>query len=86
MQKSRSPRSQPRAAAGMAAAPAGQAYALWLIDDEGPTAAGLFDTTTGTVAHAITGDVPSAAAVGVTLEPAGGSPAPTSDVLMLIEL
>lgn len=73
-------------AAGMAAAPAGQAYALWLIDDEGPTAAGLFDTTTGTVAHAITGDVPSAAAVGVTLEPAGGSPAPTSDVLMLIEL
>ena len=74
-------------ASGMDAAPAGSVYELWLIDDDGAHPAGLFDADDrGLVAHAITGDVLQAAAIGVTVEPAGGSPQPTSDPIMVIEL
>jgi anti-sigma-K factor RskA len=71
----------------MAPAPEGKTYELWLIDDDGATPAGVFDATpSGVVAHPVTGDVMSMSMVGVTVEPAGGSPEPTSDPVMLIEM
>ncbi len=63
-----------------------QVYELWLIDEGGPSPAGLFDARDGQAVHAFTGDVTEIAAIGVTVEPAGGSPQPTSDPLVVLEL
>lgn len=63
-----------------------QTYELWLIDDA-PRPAGLFDPDDqGRVTHMMAGDIAGAAAIGVTVEPAGGSPQPTSDPIMVFEL
>ena len=71
----------------MPAAPEGQAYELWLIAGDEFTPAGLFDATDeGHVRHGVTGNLSGVEALGVTVEPAGGSPQPTSDPVMVIEL
>lgn len=64
----------------------GKTYELWVIDDEGPAPAGLFDAHDGRALHSFTGDMEDAAAIGVTLEPESGSPAPTTDPLVVVEL
>jgi anti-sigma-K factor RskA len=72
---------------GMDPAPHEHTYELWLIDDEGARSVGLFDVDdTGRVTHLLRGDMERAAAIGVTVEPEGGSPEPTTDPVMLIEL
>lgn len=72
---------------GMDQVSAEQTYELWLIDDAGAEPAGLFDVDEqGRATQVLTGDLESAAAIGVTVEPAGGSPQPTSDPVMVIEL
>ena len=71
---------------GMSTTEAGEIYELWLIDDEGPSPAGLFNASDGLVAHGFTGSVDGVNAIGVTVEPASGSPQPTSDPVMVIEL
>jgi anti-sigma-K factor RskA len=72
---------------GMPATADDETYELWLIDDEGPAPAGLFDVDDqGRATRVLTGDLAGAAAIAVTLEPAGGSPEPTSDPLMVVEL
>lgn len=71
---------------GLPAVEAGRIYELWVIDEEGPTPAGLFDTAEGRVAHAFTGDVGEAQAIGVTVEPASGSPEPTTEPVVVIQL
>lgn len=71
---------------GMSTTEAGEVYELWLIDDEGPSPAGLFNASAGLVAHGFTGSVDGVNAIGVTVEPASGSPQPTSDPVMVIEL
>ncbi len=64
-----------------------ETYELWLIDDEGAVPAGLFDVDEqGRATQLLTGDLQQAAAIGVTVEPAGGSPQPTSDPVILVEL
>ena len=64
-----------------------ETYELWLIDDEGAVPAGLFDVDEqGRATQLLTGDLQQAAAIGVTVEPAGGSPEPTSDPVMVVEL
>ncbi|MEU3469261.1 anti-sigma factor [Streptomyces sp. NPDC006687] len=70
-------------AAGLPAPAEGRTYQLWL--DHGGTMrpAGLIDHD-GTVV--LTGSPADAAAVGLTLEPAGGSPRPTTDPLLLLPL
>ncbi len=70
---------------GMAPAPAGSTYQIWLIGADGPTPAGFVpnDSSSATM---LSGDPHNAAAVGVTLEPEGGSPQPTTDPLMVVEL
>jgi anti-sigma-K factor RskA len=72
---------------GMDPAPHEHTYELWVIDDEGAHSAGLFDVDeTGRVTQLMSGDMERAAAIGVTVEPEGGSPQPTTDPIMLIEL
>lgn len=61
-----------------------QTMQLWLIDEEGPHSAGLM---TGTSTELLT-DLPmdQDMTFGVTVEPAGGSEAPTSDPVVLADL
>jgi anti-sigma-K factor RskA len=71
----------------MESAPHEHTYELWVIDDEGATPAGLFDTDDdGRAMQIMTGDFANAAAIGVTIEPTGGSPEPTTEPVMVFEL
>lgn len=71
----------------MAPAPSEHTYELWLIGDDGAIPAGLFDIDdTGRTTQLLSGDFDGAYAIGVTVEPMGGSPAPTSDPVMMLEL
>lgn len=60
-------------------------YALWYITDGVPTPAGLFAVTgDGAVVQVLEGAFEAGTIVGVTVEPASGSPAPTSDPIVAI--
>lgn len=64
-----------------------QVYELWMIGADGAVPAGLFHADDrGRVTHVMTGDLSQVAAIGVTVEPAGGSPQPTSDPIIVAEL
>src|SRR5438445_747947 len=71
--------------AGLPPAPAGKTYALWTISGGTPRAAGLFGVdASGRSAHRIAPEV-ARGAVGVfavTLEPEGGTPAPTGPIVL----
>lgn len=61
---------------------AGETYALWVIDETGQAPAGLF--TPDADGHAtvlIDGELVSGTTLGLTVEPAGGSPNPTGEIL-----
>jgi anti-sigma-K factor RskA len=74
-------------ASGLEPAPHEHTYELWLIDDTGATPAGLFDVDDrGRATRIMTGDLASTLAIGVTVEPAGGSPQPTTEPIMVAEL
>lgn len=64
---------------------AGKTYQLWIVDANGrPVDAGIFAPDATGVATLVTLlNVPSPAAVAVTVEPAGGVPAPTGDRYLL---
>jgi Anti-sigma-K factor rskA len=60
-------------------------YALWYITDGVPTPAGLFAVDgDGAVVQVLDGAFEAGTIVGVTVEPASGSPAPTSDPIVAI--
>lgn len=60
-------------------------YALWYITDGVATPAGLFAVDVdGTVVQVLEGTFEAGTVVGVTVEPASGSPAPTSDPIVAI--
>lgn len=63
-----------------------QTYQLWLIGSDGPQPAGLFIPDTEGVSSAVVNGVRAGLTLGVTEEPAGGSDAPTGDVLMAGEV
>jgi anti-sigma-K factor RskA len=68
--------------AGLPAAPAGKRYEAWVIAGKAATPAGLFAGGASS-ALALGPAVVPGSRVGVTLEPAGGSPRPTGRILAL---
>ena len=70
---------------GVEALPSHQVYELWFIDEQGARPAGTFTVgETGSTWRVLDGDMASGDTVGVTVEPAGGSPAPTTDPIVAI--
>jgi anti-sigma factor RsiW len=69
---------------GLKPAPSGRVYELWLqAPDESLKPAGLMSAGEGEVI--LRGDATNAIGAGLTEEPAGGSPAPTTDPLVFID-
>jgi hypothetical protein len=68
---------------------ANEEYQLWLIGDESPVGVGTFRVNPdGTGVLKFESDTPITAftAFGITLEPAGGSPAPTTSPMLIGEI
>ncbi|MFP5335529.1 MAG: anti-sigma factor domain-containing protein [Actinomycetes bacterium] len=66
------------------APPDGRAYQLWFIGADGPRPAGMLTRADGRFWADATG-IEAGEAVGVTVEPAGGSEQPTSDPVLVAE-
>jgi anti-sigma-K factor RskA len=75
--------------AGLPQLPGDQVYQLWLIEGETPQSAGTFSVDDGGRATVLV-EAPRAIsdfdAVGVSIEPTGGSPQPTGDIVLLSNL
>jgi len=74
------------AATNLPVAPAGRVYQVWVVTAGGPVSAGLLTPDTNGRAEAYFNTPPDIApptAVAVTLEPAGGVPAPTGERYLL---
>ncbi|MGW5037448.1 anti-sigma factor [Streptomyces parvulus] len=71
-------------ASGMAEPPSGKVYQLWFDDHGTMRPAGLMDPGRSSQAVLMEGAVDGAGGVGITVEPAGGSPQPTSDPVALL--
>lgn len=73
---------------GMDEAPNGHAYQLWLLtEDEQAIPAGLLEVgEDGSGEHIMRGDMDGVVAVGITVEPDGGSEAPTTDPIAVVPL
>jgi anti-sigma-K factor RskA len=76
-------------AEGLPAVGDDETYELWYIDVSGDelaaTPAGLFDPDGGAAYVVLDGEFRPGILVGITVEPAGGSDAPTSDPIVAIE-
>lgn len=73
-------------ARGLEPAPEGRVYEAWVLRDGVPEPAGLFNPEDGSAVTPIEASLRGADAVAVTMEPEGGSPMPTSDVLLTAKL
>ncbi|WP_299537710.1 anti-sigma factor [uncultured Streptomyces sp.] len=73
-------------ASGMERPPGGKVYQLWFDVDGTMRSAGLMDPSASDDAVLLDGAVDRASAMGITVEPAGGSDRPTSDPLALMAL
>lgn len=72
---------------GLAPLEADQDYQAWLFHDGSPEPAGVFDVgDDGMAVLRVQAPVRGAEVVAVTVEPTGGLPAPSGDVLLLAEL
>lgn len=66
---------------------AGRAYQLWLMGDHEPIPAGTMEAgEVGPTPAAQIEGIRDSAQIGITDEPAGGSPAPTGQVLLALDL
>ena len=66
---------------------AGKTLEMWLIDEDGAEPAGLFrPDEEGRALVVVPHDLSGVDAVGVTVEPAQGSPQPTTDPILLAEV
>lgn len=63
---------------GLPALPDAKTYQLWLMGPATPRSVGTMNPDHGKVPPVITGDLGTANQVGITIEPSGGSPQPTS--------
>lgn len=72
---------------GLRPPPAGQVYQVWLIADGPPLPNVTFTPDVNGEAHLVVrGDLGDAQVLAVTIEPPGGSPAPTTDPLLVSDL
>ncbi|QHY94590.1 Anti-sigma-K factor RskA [Streptomyces sp. S4.7] len=71
-------------ASGMPKPPGGKVYQLWFNDDGAMRDAGLMDPSATSGSVLMAGSVGAASGMGITVEPAGGSPQPTSDPVALM--
>lgn len=70
---------------GMPPAPDGKVYQLWYVgSDEIARSAGFLTPADGRGQAVLDGQIDGAAAVGVTVEPAGGSTAPTTTPILVM--
>jgi anti-sigma-K factor RskA len=67
----------------LVAAPGGKTYEAWVIRGRAVSPAGLFHGGGATTIVALSRPVPAGAVVAVTVEPAGGSAAPTGKALIV---
>jgi anti-sigma-K factor RskA len=65
------------------ARPDSQTYQLWLIGPDGAASAGLVDPAGGDVTRVLDTPAGDVTTVGLSVEPAGGSPQPTDPVLLV---
>lgn len=70
---------------GLGPLPAGKVYELWYIGESGPRPAGTFTAGDGRTWRVLEGQMQPGDVVGVTVEPRGGSDAPTTDPVLVIE-
>ncbi|MFB2596886.1 anti-sigma factor domain-containing protein [Herbiconiux sp. P17] len=71
---------------GLATLPEGKVYEAWYIDAEGAAPAGTFTASgEGTSWHVLAGAMSPGDTIGVTVEPAGGSTAPTTDPIIVAQ-
>lgn len=63
-----------------------ETYETWIIHGETPRPAGTFRPSEGSAAASIQGHTEGADAIAVTVEPAGGSPTPTGEIMLQTEL
>jgi anti-sigma-K factor RskA len=67
---------------GLPPTPTDKTYEAWVILGHEARPAGLFRTQDGTASIPLSRNVPSGAVVGITLERAGGAPAPTGEPIV----
>ena len=67
----------------MPTAPTGHVHQLWAIGPEGARSMGVMDPEHAAIVHQLP---PEATKLGLTVEPAGGSPQPTTEPFMLMSL
>jgi anti-sigma-K factor RskA len=71
---------------GMDAAPSDKVYQLWYIGADGPRSAGILSIEDeGKSWYVLDGAMGKDDKVGVTVEPTGGSPQPTTDPIVVLE-
>lgn len=69
----------------MDAPPADHTYQLWYIDEAGHAVpAGTFDAGSNPQTVVLAGDMDAGDAIGITIEPTGGSSSPTTDPILVI--
>jgi anti-sigma-K factor RskA len=70
---------------GLAKLPSNKTYELWYIDSKGhPTGAGLVQSEGKSTTKVLDGKLTAGDTIGVTVEPAGGSPRPTTTPIVAI--
>ena len=73
-------------ASGLAPAPAGRTYQLWLVGRSGPRPAGLVEAGAGRVTRLLEGRVTGTEQVVMTVERTGGAARPTSEPAVVVDL
>jgi anti-sigma factor RsiW len=73
-------------ASGLAPAPAGRTYQLWVVGRAGPRPAGLVDAGGGRVTRLLDGPVTGTEQVAMTVERRGGAARPTSAPVVVVDL
>ena len=71
---------------GLPPAPTGRTYQVWYLGADGSAASAGFVPDSDTSAVLLSGDASAATGVGVTLEPAGGSPQPTTTPVLALSV